>query len=138
MLNRITLVGRICKEIELRYSPSGVAIANFTLAVERNFKSADGQKETDFIPCVVFKQAAEYAANYIGKGKLASVDGRLQVRTYNDKDGQKHWVTEVVADSINGLSPRDDQQDNNNSAGQPTKGSFGHEITMDDGDSIPF
>ena len=113
MLNRITLVGRICKEIELRYSTSGVAIANFTLAVERNFKSADGQKETDFIPCVVFKQAAEYAANYIGKGKLASVDGRLQVRTYNDKDGQKHWVTEVVADSINGLSPRDDQQNDN-------------------------
>jgi len=120
MLNRTTLVGRICKEIELRYSPAGVAIANFTLAVERNFKSADGQKETDFIPCVVFKQAAEYAANYIGKGKLASIDGRLQVRTYNDKDGQKHWVTEVVADSINGLSPRDEQQHDNNATERNT------------------
>lgn len=133
MLNRITLVGRICKEIELRHSPSGVAIANFTLAVERNFKSADGQKETDFIPCVTFKQSAEYAANYLKKGNLCSVDGRLQVRTYDGSDGQKRWVTEVIADSINGLSPR--EQDNNKAEHPPVK-SFGHEVSLDD--DIPF
>jgi len=135
MLNRTVLVGRICKEIELRYSGSGVAIANFTLAVERNFKSVNGEKETDFIPCVAFKQSAEYSANYLKKGNLCSVDGRLQVRTYEGSDGQKRWVTEVIADSINGLSPR--EQDNNNAAGHPTVDkSNTHEVNLDD--DIPF
>ena len=130
MLNRTTLVGRICKEIELRYSGAGVAIANFTLAVERNFKSADGQKETDFIPCVAFKQSAEYAANYLKKGNLCSVDGRIQVRTYDGSDGQKRWVTEIIADSVNGLSPRE-QESNNTTEGTPAS-SFGHEVNLDD------
>jgi len=134
LLNRICLVGRICKEIELRFSPSGVAIANFTLAVERNFKSANGERETDFIPCVAFKQAAQYAGDYIGKGKLASVDGRLQVRTYDGNDGKKRWVTEVIADSINGLSPRE-QQDNNATS---VNHSYGTEVNLDDGDYVPF
>ena len=137
MLNRTVLVGRICKEIDLRYSPSGVAIANFTLAVERNFKT-DGQKETDFIPCVAFKQTAEYAANYIAKGKLASVDGRLQVRTYDGNDGQKRYVTEVICDNVHGLSPRDssEQQNSNNATGSTPTSSFGREVQLDD--DIPF
>ena len=132
MLNRSVLVGRICKEIELRYSPSGVAIANFTLAVERNFKSANGERETDFIPCVTFKQSAEYAANYLKKGNLCSVDGRIQVRTYDGSDGQKRWVTEVICDNVHGLSPR--EQNGNNATGGNT--SYGTEINLDD--DIPF
>ena len=134
MLNSINLVGRFTKDPELRYSPSGIAIANFTLAVERNFKSANGERETDFIPCVAFKQAAEYVANFILKGKLASVSGRLQVRTYDGSDGQKRWVTEVICDNVHGLSPR--EQDNNNSTERTPASSFGREVDLSS--DMPF
>ena len=134
MLNRVVLIGRLTKDPELRYSPSGVAVTNFTLAIDRKFKNAQGEKETDFIPCVMFKQLAELCANYLAKGKLASVDGRLQVRTYNDKDGQKHWVTEVIAEDVHFLSPKDGQSTESTSSGR--KGSFGHEVNLDD--DIPF
>jgi single-strand DNA-binding protein len=134
MLNRVVLIGRLTKDPELRYSPSGVAISNFTLAIDRRFKNAQGQKETDFIPCVVFKQLAELCANYLAKGKLASVDGRIQVRTYNDKDGQKRWVTEVIAEDVHFLSPK------GSGGGAPAHTSdgthYGHEVNLDD--DIPF
>lgn len=131
MLNRVVLVGRLTRDPELRYSPSGVAITNFTLAVDRKFKNAHGERETDFIPCVVFKQLAEHCANYLAKGKLASVDGRLQVRTYNDKDGQKRWVTEVVAEDVHFLSPKDGGSSSSSRTSQ-----YGHEVNLDD--DIPF
>ncbi|EGW38998.1 single-stranded DNA-binding protein [Desulfosporosinus sp. OT] len=136
MLNRVVLVGRLTKDPELRYSPSGVAVANFTLAVDRKFKNAQGEKETDFIPCVVFRQLAELCANYLAKGKLASVDGRIQIRTYNDKDGQKRWVTEVVAEDVHFLSPKDSGSGNMESTSPRGIGSFGHEVNLDD--DIPF
>ncbi|MDR1070199.1 MAG: single-stranded DNA-binding protein [Gracilibacteraceae bacterium] len=107
MLNRIVLIGRLTKDPELRYTPSGVAVAQFTLAVDRNFKTKDGQRETDFITIVVYRQQAENCANYLSKGKLAAVDGRLQIRTYDDNSGQRRWVTEVVADNVRFLSPKD-------------------------------
>ncbi|EGW40675.1 single-stranded DNA-binding protein [Desulfosporosinus sp. OT] len=134
MLNRVVLVGRLTKDPELRYTPNGIAISNFTLAVDRKFKNAQGQRETDFIPCVVYRQLAELCANYLAKGKLASVDGRIQIRTYNDKDGQKRWVTEVVAEDVHFLSPKDGQ------TGAPAHTSngthYGHEVNLDD--DIPF
>jgi len=139
VLNRVCLEGRLTKDPELRYSPSGVAVTNFTLAVDRKFKNAQGEKETDFIPCVTFKQLAEHCANYLAKGKLASVDGRIQVRTYNDKDGQKRWVTEIIADEVNFLSPKDSNDGNNSSgrsANQGSQRSYGHEVNLDD--DIPF
>jgi len=111
-----------------------VAVVNFTLATDRKFKNAQGEKETDFIPCVMFKQLAEHCANYLAKGKLASVDGRLQVRTYNDKDGQKHWVTEVIAEDVHFLSPKD--SGSSSESPNSSKGSFGHEVNLDD--DIPF
>jgi len=126
LLNKLILIGRLVKDPELRYTPSGVAVTNFTLAVERNFKSADGQKETDFIPCTVYKALAELVANFLAKGKLASIDGRLQIRTYNDKDGQKHWVTECIGDSVQFLSPKDEQQNNNSATG------IGREVNIDE------
>jgi single-strand DNA-binding protein len=136
MLNRVVLIGRLTRDPELRYSPSGVAVTNFTLAVDRKFKNAQGEKETDFIPCVVFKQLAELCANYLAKGKLASVDGRIQVRNYNDKDGQKRWVTEVIAEDVHFLSPKDSGS-GSGEAGSPSRtGSFGHEVNLDD--DIPF
>lgn len=88
MLNRVVLIGRLTKDPELRYTPSGVAVSTFTLAVDRNFKNSSGERETDFIPCVVYRQLAELCANYLAKGKLASVDGRLQIRSYDGQDGQ--------------------------------------------------
>jgi len=127
MLNRVVLIGRLTREPELRYSPSGVAVTNFTLAVERKFKNAQGEKETDFIPCVAFKQLAELVANYLSKGKLASVDGRIQVRTYNDKDGQKRWVTEIVVEDVHFLSPKDASS----SGASNSSSSLGHEVNLD-------
>jgi len=136
MLNRVVLIGRLTKDPELRYTPNGVAVTNFTLAVDRNFKNAQGEKETDFFTCVMYKQLAERCANYLAKGKLASVDGRIQIRTYNDKDGQKHWVTEIIAENVQFLSPKDGGDGNTGSPSAGGKGSFGHEVNLDD--DIPF
>lgn len=136
MLNRIVLIGRLTRDPELRYTPNGVAVTNFTLAVDRNFKNAQGEKETDFIPCVVYKQLAELCANYLAKGKLASVDGRIQIRTYNNKDGQKVWVTECIAENVQFLSPKDSGSGSNESTSSNGTGSFGHEVNLDD--DIPF
>jgi single-strand DNA-binding protein len=109
MLNRVVLIGRLTKEPELRYTPSGVAVATFTLAVNRSRPNAQGEKEADFIPVVVWQKQAEKCANYIGKGSLIALDGRIQVRTYDDKEGQRHWVTEVVAENVRFLDKRQGQ-----------------------------
>ncbi|ADG83807.1 single-stranded DNA-binding protein [Thermincola potens] len=106
MLNRIILIGRLTKDPELRYTPNGRAVAGFTLAVDRPFKNQQGERETDFINIVVWGAQAENCANYLSKGKLAAVDGRLQIRSFEGQDGQRRWVTEVVADTVRFLSPK--------------------------------
>lgn len=106
MLNRAILIGRLTKDPELRYTPSGVAVASFTLAVGRNFTNQQGEREADFIPIVVWRKQAENCANYIGKGSLVAVEGRIQVRTYEGKDGQRRWATEIVADNVRFLDKR--------------------------------
>lgn len=106
MLNRSILIGRLTKDPELRYSPNGTAIVNMTLAVDRPFAKG----ETDFIPIVVFKQQAESAANYLKKGRLCAVEGRIQTRNYDGKDGKKVYVTEIVADNVRFLEKADQQQ----------------------------
>lgn len=137
MLNRVVLIGRLTKDPELRYTPNGVAVANFTLAIDRNYKNAQGEKETDFIPCVVYRQLAELVTNYLSKGKLAAVDGRIQVRTYTGQDGQKRWVTEIIAEDVRFLSPKDNNSGSANTApSDGGAGTFGHEVTLDD--DIPF
>jgi len=107
MLNRVILIGRLTKEPELRYTPSGAAVASFTLAVNRTRANAQGERETDFIPVVVWQKQAENCANYIGKGSLVAVDGRIQVRTYEAKDGQRRWVTEVIAENVRFLDKKE-------------------------------
>lgn len=98
MLNRVVLIGRLTRDPELRYTPAnGVAVATFTLAVNRRFKQ---QQEADFIPIVVWQQQAENCAKYLGKGSLVAVEGRLQIRSYEDREGQRRTVAEVVADSV--------------------------------------
>ena len=131
MLNRVILIGRLTKDPELRYTPNGVAVTNFTLAVDRNFKNAQGEKETDFFSCSVFKALAELCANYLTKGKLASIDGRIQIRTYNDKAGQKHWVTEIIGESVQFLSTKGES-----SHEESPVGNFGHEVNLSD--DVPF
>lgn len=106
-MNKCILIGRLTKDSELKYTPSGVAVTNFTIAVDRPFKNSQGEKETDFIPIVVYRQLAELCANYLSKGKLCAVDGRIQIRSYTDQNGQKHWVTEVIAENVQFLSPKE-------------------------------
>lgn len=137
MLNRVVLIGRLTKDPELRYTPSGVAVATFTLAVDRNFKNANGERDTDFIPCVVYRQLAELCANYLSKGRLASVDGRLQIRSYDAQDGQRRWVTEVIAENVQFLSPKDNGgSGTGTSSNNSNVGTYGHEVSLDD--DIPF
>lgn len=100
MLNRVILIGRLTKDPELRYTPAGVAVAQFTLAVDRPFSSQSGEREADFIPVVVWRQLAETCANYLRKGRLAAVEGRIQVRSYDNNEGKRVYVTEVVADNV--------------------------------------
>jgi len=130
VLNRIVLIGRLTRDPELRYTPNGVAVARFTLAVDRNWRNAQGERETDFINIVVWQKQAENCANYLSKGKLAAVDGRLQIRNYEGQDGQKRYVTEVVADTVRFLSPK--------SSGTTSPGDFiGTEVDPPD-DDLPF
>lgn len=100
MLNRVILIGRLTKDPELRYTPSGVAVTQFTLAVDRPFNSQQGEREADFIPVVTWRQLAETCANYLRKGRLAAVEGRIQVRNYENNEGRRVYVTEVIADNV--------------------------------------
>ncbi|HVJ49134.1 single-stranded DNA-binding protein [Desulfitobacterium sp.] len=137
MLNRVVLIGRLTKDPELRYTPSGVAVATFTLAVDRNFKNSNGERETDFVPCVVYRQLAELCANFLSKGKLASADGRLQIRSYEGQDGQRRWVTEVIAENVQFLSPKENGNSGSGTVGNASDvGTYGHEVSLDD--DIPF
>ena len=106
MINNVTLVGRLTKDPELKYTPSGVAVANFTLACDRPFKAQNGEKETDFISIVIWRKQAENAANYLKKGSLAGVVGRIQTRNFEGQDGKRVYVTEVVAESVQFLDPK--------------------------------
>lgn len=100
MLNRIVLIGRLTKDVDLRFTATGKPTANFTLAVDRPYRNQQGEKEADFIPVVVWNKLAEHCANYIGKGRLVAVDGRLQIRSYDGNDGQRKYITEVVAETV--------------------------------------
>ncbi|WP_028983303.1 single-stranded DNA-binding protein [Sporolactobacillus terrae] len=106
MINRVVLVGRLTKNPELRYTPNGNATCSFTLAVNRNFKGANGEQEADFIPIVVWRKQAENAANFLSKGSLAGIDGRIQTRNYENNEGRRVYVTEVIADSVQFLEPK--------------------------------
>lgn len=106
MINRVVLVGRLTKDPELRYTANGIAVASFTLAVNRPFSNAQGQKEADFINVVVWRKQAENVANYLKKGSQAGVDGRIQTRSFDNNEGRRIFMTEVVGDSVQFLEPR--------------------------------
>lgn len=100
MLNHITVMGRITRDPELRRTNNGVAVTSFTVAVDRDFAPNGGEKETDFIDCVAWKHTAEFVNNYFGKGRMIVVSGRLQIRSWTDKDGNKRKNAEIVADNV--------------------------------------
>ena len=100
MLNKIFIMGRLPRDPELRRTQNGTAVTSFTLAVDRDFKNADGTKETDFIDCVVWRQTAEFVSKYFTKGRMAVVEGRLQIRDWQDKDGNKRRNAGVIADNV--------------------------------------
>lgn len=106
MINNVVLVGRMTRDAELRYTPSNVATASFTLAVNRNFKSQSGEREADFINCVIWRQQAENLANWAKKGALLGITGRIQTRNYDNQQGQRVYVTEVVVDNFQLLESR--------------------------------
>ena len=112
MLNRVVLVGRLTKDPEIRYTQSNTPIASFTIAVNRQFSnSATGERDTDFIPVVVCRKQAENVKSFVHKGSLVAVDGRIQTRTYDDQNGVRKYVTEVVADNVSFLEPKGSQDD---------------------------
>ncbi|TNJ62066.1 single-stranded DNA-binding protein [Paenibacillus hemerocallicola] len=100
MLNRVILIGRLTRDPELRYTPAGVAVTQFTIAVDRPFSNQQNQREADFIPVVTWRQLAETCANYLRKGRLTAVEGRIQVRNYDNNEGKRVYVTEVIADNV--------------------------------------
>lgn len=101
MLNNVTIMGRICKDIELRRTGNGTAVASFSIACDRDFANKEtGEKETDFIDVVCWKNTAEFVSKYFSKGRMAVVSGRLQIRSWTDKDGNKRRTAEVVADNV--------------------------------------
>ena len=106
MINNVVLVGRLTKDPELKYTQGGVAVTRFTLAVNRPFSNQQGQREADFVNCVTWRKQAENTANFLRKGSLAGIEGRIQTSNFEGKDGNRVFMTEVVADSVQFLEPR--------------------------------
>lgn len=107
-MNRCIIIGNLTKDVELRTTQSGLATCAFTVAVSRRFKNAQGERESDFIPVVAWRQTAELCAKYLAKGRKVAVEGSIQTRSYQAQDGSKRYVTELIADSVEFLTPRDD------------------------------
>ncbi|PTI22624.1 single-stranded DNA-binding protein [Staphylococcus warneri] len=140
MINRVVLVGRLTKDPEFRTAQNGVSVATFTLAVNRNFKNKNGEQQADFINVVVFRQQAENVNNYLTKGNLAGVDGRIQSRSYENKEGQRVYVTEVLADSVQFLEPKNNQSNNQSQqqSGQAQSGNNPFDNGTDISSDLPF
>lgn len=126
MLNRVILMGRIAQELEMKTTQSGVSVLSFSIAVDRNFVRQGEERQTDFIDCVAWRQQAEFINKYFGKGRMICVEGTLQKRSYDDRSGNKRWVTEVVVDQVSFTGERanqgsgDSYQSGYRSDGQPS------------------
>lgn len=147
-MNRVMLIGRLTAKPELRYTGSNVPYSRFTVAVNRTFSSNNGERETDFINCVIWRKQAENVCNYLDKGSLVSVEGRIQTGSYDDKDGNRRYTTDVVADNVqflesrsqsqnrsNDVTPYDYQNDtntNNVSADEDPFADFGDSVSIDE------
>jgi len=142
MLNKVILIGRLTRDPELKSLPSGVSVATFTLAVDRRFTNQQGEREADFIPIVVWRALAETVGKYLTKGRLVAVSGRLQVRSYDTPEGQRRYVTEVVADEVQFLE-RSNNPEREQQGGYPpyqeSRGSAGGFTPLEgEDDELPF
>lgn len=133
MINHATLVGRLTRDVDLKYTNNGTAVASFTVAVDRNFKNAQGERETDFINCVMWRKAAESFAKYTHKGSLVGVEGQIQTRTYDNKQGQTVHVTELVVDQFSFLDPK-----KTDAPAQPSNKPVDPAPTVVNDDDLPF
>lgn len=129
MINSVCLVGRLTRDPELKYTTSNIAVATFSLAVNRNFKDANGERETDFINCVIWRQQAENLANWAKKGALIGITGRIQTRSYENQQGQRVYVTEVVAENFQMLESRAAREGGNANQGN----TFGQQAPQQQG-----
>lgn len=126
MINRVVLIGRLTRDVELRYTGSGTAVGQFTLAVNRSFTNRNGEREADFITCVIWRKSAENFANFTHKGSLVGIEGRIQTRNYDNAEGQRVYVTEVVVDNFSLLESRNQGEQRANQGGyQANNNSFG-------------
>ena len=146
MINNLTLIGRLTKDVELKYTPANQAVAQFTLAVNRTFKNANGERESDFINCVIWRKSAENFANFAKKGALIGITGRIQTRNYENQQGQRVYITEVIAENFQMLESRNQQQGQQQAqtqqatqqqAKQPDPFAGGSPMSLND-DSLPF
>ena len=146
-MNKVFLIGRLTRDPELRYTGSNIAVATFSIAVNRNFQNQQGEREADFINIVVWRKQAENVKNYLTQGSQVAIDGRIQTRSYDDNNGQKRYVTEVVADNVEFLGSKNSsdnsgntKQSAKNSKAEPTPYDFGDapEPKGTDIDSNPF
>lgn len=138
MINNVTLIGRLTRDPELRYTTQDVAVATFNLAVNRNFKGANGEREADFINCMIWRKQAELLAEWCKKGNLVGITGRIQTRSYENQQGQRVYVTEVVAETFQILEKRDNSANQSNIEEQ-MPASFGATNPLDISDKdLPF
>ena len=128
-MNRVMLIGRLTAKPELRYTGSNLPYTRFSLAVNRNFSNAQGQRETDFINIVVWRKQAENVCNYLDKGSLVSIEGRIQTGSYDDKDGNKRYTTDIVADSVQFLESRSQSQSRSQSSSMPEPTPYDYQET---------
>lgn len=125
-LNKAIIMGRITHDLEVRQTPSGTAVLQFTVAVDRNYSKDGGEKQTDFINCVAWRNAAEFISKWFYKGRMIAIDGRLQTRTYEDKNGTKHYITELIVENAN-FTGEPKQGGNNNNFNQNNGGGFSNQ-----------
>ncbi len=119
MINQVTLVGRLTRDPELKFTTEGVALANITLAVNRNYRNSSGQIDTDFVQCILWRRVAENTVQYCRKGQLIGITGRIQTRSYTNKDGQRVYVTEVIGDNVTFLSRSPQEQQDQQEQQEP-------------------
>lgn len=145
MINRVILIGRLTKDPELKYTSSGTAVGTFSLAVNRQFTNSNGDREADFINCVIWRKSAENFANFTHKGSLVGIDGRLQTRNYENQQGQRVYVTEVVVDNFSLLEKRasdnsnaNQTQSGSNKTNKPADSVANNGQAIDIADELPF
>lgn len=137
MINRVVLLGRLTRDVELKYTQSGTAVGSFSLAVQRPFKDANGERSSDFVNAIIWRKPAENFANFVHKGSLVGIEGRLQTRNYENNQGQRVYVTEVVVDNFSLLEKKGDSQSTQQPPADPFANSDNSKMEFDDS-QLPF